>query len=137
MKNNWLTENSKNYDFVWNKTTKVYPFNNSTKENLKKPNERNVKLFVVNNRTERPKDSNENDENESVPYYYGFLGLVGLIVGSALSSVIVLIPQIGGIEQPSHWYRYSILYSIGVGFGLSINFSMCMSLRLNVNLNKN
>ena len=124
MKNNWLTENSKNYDFLLNKTTKVYPFDYSTKENLEKSTETNVKVFIINNTTERPKDLNENDENESVPYYYGFLGLVGLIVGSALSSVIVLIPKIGGIDQPSHWYRYSILYSIGVGFGLSINFGL-------------
>ena len=60
-------------------------------------------------------DINENDENISVPYYYGFLGFVGLVVGLALSSVIVLIPNMGDTEGSSHWYCYSLLYSIGFG----------------------
>ena len=106
------------------RSKKVYQLKNNTKENKNNSYERNINISAGNKTTERLKNSTENDGTESVPYYYGFLGFVGLVVGSALSSVIVLIPKIGGIEQPSQWYRYSLLYSIVVGFSLSINFGL-------------
>ena len=63
-------------------------------------------------------DEGKNSYDEPIPFYYGFLGLLGLIIGAILSSIVLLIPH------PEHWYTYGLLYSIGVGFGLTINFGL-------------
>ena len=62
--------------------------------------------------------------NFQVPYYYGFLGLVGLVIGPILSTMIVLIPHRDLIQYPDHWYEYTLLLSMGLGFGMSINFGL-------------
>ena len=69
-------------------------------------------------------DIKNNDHKSNIPYYYGLLGLLGLIIGLMLSSLIVLIPQSDVIEHSDHWYKFSLLYSILSGFGISVNFGL-------------
>ena len=70
------------------------------------------------------KGLDKNSNRIRVPYYYGFLGLVGLGIGLIFATLIILIPQDEKYsENPEYWYK-NALYSICVGFGMAINFGL-------------
>ena len=87
---------------------------------------------VYTNNTSNESDDQENilsnvknnDHKRNIPWYFGLLGLLGLIVGVILSSLVVLIPQSNVIEQSNEWYKFSLLYSVLSGLGVSINFGL-------------
>ena len=67
---------------------------------------------------------NEMGDELHVPYYYVFLGFVGLIMGCILSGIVTLIPQTNIIESPDRWYEFTLVCAIGIGFGMAGNFGI-------------